>query len=81
MRNLHIARCPAGEGKIEKVAPVRFSAIETMDIGMDPGAAVSERIPRAPFIFNGKISDRVVVERQPSRRSEVQGMQRKAVIK
>jgi FixJ family two-component response regulator len=80
LRNLHIARCPAGEGKIEKVAPVRFSAIETMDIGLDPGAAVSEPITRAPFAFNGKI-DRAVVERQPSRRSEVEGMQRKAVIK
>ena len=32
---------PAGEGKIEQVAPARFSATETMDIGMDLGAASS----------------------------------------
>jgi hypothetical protein len=32
--------CPAGEGYFEKVAPVRFSAIEPMDIGMDLGGAL-----------------------------------------
>ena len=74
---------PAGEGKIEKVAPVRFSATETMDIGMDLGAAVSEAYhAQAPFAFDGTI-DKVVVELQPvpaSQRGEVEGMQRKAAL-
>ena len=56
---------PVGEGKIEKVAPARFSATETMDIGMDLGAAVSEAYhAQAPFAFNGKIN-KVVVDLQP----------------
>jgi arylsulfatase len=53
---------PAGEGKIAKVVPVRFSATETMDIGMDLGAAVSEAYHKqAPFAFTGKIG-KVTIE-------------------
>ena len=53
---------PAGEGRIEKVAPARFSATETMDIGMDLGAVVSEAYHHeAPFAFTGQI-ERVTVE-------------------
>ena len=53
---------PAGEGKIENVVPARFSATETMDIGMDLGATVSEDYHKqAPFAFTGQI-DNVTVE-------------------
>jgi hypothetical protein len=53
---------PAGEGKIGKVAPVRYSATETMDIGMDLGATVLEAYhDQAPFAFTGKL-DTVTVE-------------------
>ena len=53
---------PVGEGKIEHVVPARFSATETMDIGMDLGATVSEDYHKlAPFAFTGKI-DKVTVE-------------------
>lgn len=53
---------PAGEGRIGKVAPARFSATETLDIGMDLGATVSEGYHKqAPFAFTGKI-DNVTVE-------------------
>jgi arylsulfatase len=56
---------PAGEGKIDKVVPVRFSATETMDIGMDLGAVVSESYQKeAPFAFTGKI-EKVTVELKP----------------
>jgi len=56
---------PAGEGRIERVAPVRFSATETLDIGMDLGATVSETYhAQAPFAFTGKIN-RVTVELMP----------------
>ena len=47
---------PAGEGKIENVVPARFSATETLDIGMDLGATVSEDYHAlAPFAFTGQI--------------------------
>jgi arylsulfatase len=53
---------PAGEGKISKVVPVRFSATETMDVGMDLGATVSEVYHKqAPFAFTGKI-EKVTIE-------------------
>ena len=53
---------PAGEGPIENVAPVRFSATETLDIGMDLGATVAETYQaKAPFVFTGKI-ERVTVD-------------------
>jgi arylsulfatase A-like enzyme len=53
---------PAGESRIERVAPVRFSATETMDIGMDLGATVSEAYHKeAPFAFSGRI-EKVVIE-------------------
>lgn len=56
---------PAGEGPIERVAPFRFSATETLDIGMDLGAPVSETYrAQSPFAFSGKIS-RVTVELKP----------------
>lgn len=51
-----------GEGKIENVVPTRFSATETMDIGVDFGATVSEDYHKmAPFAFTGHI-DKVTVE-------------------
>ncbi len=56
---------PAGKGRIERVVPHRFSATETLDIGMDLGATVAETYhTQAPFAFTGKIN-RVVVELKP----------------
>jgi len=43
-------------GKIGMVPPVRYSATETLDIGMDLGAVVSTSYhDKAPFAFDGKI--------------------------
>jgi hypothetical protein len=61
MGKLFINGQPTGEGKIEKVVPTRFSATETMDIGMDLGATVSEAYHHeAPFAFTGQI-EKVIV--------------------
>jgi len=50
------------EGEVGLVVPARFSATETLDIGMDLGAPVSRAyVGRAPFAFDGKI-DTVTVE-------------------
>ena len=47
---------PAGEGEIANVTPGRFSATETLDIGMDLGSTVSmDYRDRAPFAFTGTI--------------------------
>ncbi|MFN3874568.1 MAG: arylsulfatase [Flavobacteriales bacterium] len=47
---------PIGEGSIANVVPTRFSATETLDIGMDLGATVSEDYHKmAPFAFTGRI--------------------------
>ncbi|KAA1173835.1 arylsulfatase [Marinobacter salinexigens] len=49
-------------GKIEKVPPVRYSATETLDIGMDLGSSVSLAYHgKGPFPFNGKI-EKVVID-------------------
>ncbi|MFV0445113.1 MAG: arylsulfatase [Planctomycetaceae bacterium] len=54
-----------GKNEISKVAPVRFSATETMDIGADLGSTVSPAYRNeAPFAFTGRIKD-VVVEIAP----------------
>jgi len=43
-------------GMIDMVPPVRYSATETLDIGMDLGAVVSTSYhDKAPFAFDGKI--------------------------
>lgn len=43
-------------GKIDMVPPVRYSATETLDIGMDLGSFVSPSYhDKAPFAFNGQI--------------------------
>ena len=39
---------------IDKVVPFRYSATETMDIGMDLGAAVSPHY-KAPFAYTGNL--------------------------
>jgi arylsulfatase len=45
-----------GEGEIANVVPGRFSATETLDIGMDLGAPVSgDYRPRPPFAYPGEI--------------------------
>ena len=47
---------PAGDGEIENVTPGRFSATETLDIGMDLGSTVSpDYRDKAPFAFTGTI--------------------------
>lgn len=45
-----------GSGEIAQVVPARYSATETMDIGMDLGATVSPAYKEAaPFAFTGTI--------------------------
>ncbi len=54
------------EGRIDRVVPARFSATETLDIGMDLGSTVSRAYhDKAPFAFTGGI-ERVVVELGPN---------------
>lgn len=43
-----------GTGAIDKVVPARFSATETMDIGMDLGATVVPEY-NTPFAYTGKL--------------------------
>ena len=53
---------PIDLGAVISVATVRFSATETLDIGMDLGSTVVETYhAQAPFAFNGKINC-VIVE-------------------
>jgi arylsulfatase A-like enzyme len=53
---------PAGEGKIGNVPPVRYSATETFDIGMDLGSVVSPAYhDEGPFAFTGKLA-KVTIE-------------------
>lgn len=48
---------PSGTGKLDVVVPARFSATETMDIGMDLGSCVSTAYKKsAPFKFTGTIN-------------------------
>ena len=52
----------AGEGDIANVVPGRFSATETLDIGMDLGSTVAQDYhDKAPFAFTGTIEN-VTVE-------------------
>jgi arylsulfatase len=47
-----------GAGMIDNAVVGRFSATETLDIGMDLGAAVSAAYrEKAPFAFTGTIRD------------------------
>lgn len=56
-----------GQGQVEQVVPVRFSATETLDIGMDLGAAASPVYhDQLPYAFTGVIED-VTVEISPTR--------------
>lgn len=55
-----------GAGNVDKVVPVRFSATETLDIGMDLGATVMpDYHEKAPYRFSGKIR-KVDVEIAPT---------------
>jgi len=45
---------PVGSGELGHVVPARFSATETLDVGMDLGSTVSETYV-APFSFPGQI--------------------------
>jgi arylsulfatase len=51
---LYVNGNEVGSGKIDKVVPGRYSATETLDIGKDLGAPVSEHY-QTPFEFTGKI--------------------------
>ncbi|MBU3032212.1 hypothetical protein [Paracoccus marinaquae] len=53
---LQVDGTEVASGEIARVAPFRFSATETMDIGMDLGASVSHVYEKAaPFAFTGVI--------------------------
>ena len=55
-----------GQGEIPNVVIGRFSATETLDIGMDLGAVVTPAYhDREPFAFTGKIKD-VTIEISPT---------------
>lgn len=67
MVQLRVNGKAAGQGRIDKVVPVRFSATETLDVGMDLGAAASPVYrEQLPYAFTGNIED-VTVEIDPSR--------------
>ena len=46
----------AGEVEVEQVVPVRFSATETLDVGMDLGSTVTPTY-EGPFPFTGEIRE------------------------
>lgn len=52
---LYVNGKEVGKGVVKNVAPVRYSATETMDIGMDLGSAVSHDY-KVPFTYSGKIN-------------------------
>jgi len=55
---LYVNGKQVGEGDIGNVVPGRFSATETLDIGMDLGSTVSaEYHKQKPFAFTGRIED------------------------
>jgi hypothetical protein len=60
---LYINDKETGETKFEHVVPVRYSATESFDIGMDLGSPVSTQYS-APFAFTGTI-DRVKINVSP----------------
>ncbi|MCY1390386.1 Arylsulfatase [compost metagenome] len=56
-----------GKGEVKMAVPGRFSATETLDIGMDLGSAVTAAYREAaPFPFNGTIAD-VTIGIDPNR--------------
>ncbi|EGQ9483916.1 arylsulfatase, partial [Vibrio parahaemolyticus] len=64
--SLYINDQKVGAGKVDKAAPVRFSATETMDIGVDLGSPVMPAYTeKAPFKFNGDI-EKVDLEIAPT---------------
>ncbi|MBO2656070.1 arylsulfatase [Shewanella algae] len=66
--DLYINDKKVGSGKVEKAVPVRFSATETLDIGVDLGAPVMpDYAEKAPFKFDGTIQkvDLEVAPTQP----------------
>jgi arylsulfatase len=55
-----------GQGEIPNVVIGRFSATETLDIGMDLGAVVSHAYHHeSPFAFTGQIKE-VTIEISPT---------------
>ncbi len=69
-----------GEGKFAHVVPVRYSATETLDIGMDLGEASSAQY-HGPNPFNGRLK-RVKFEILPTeRRGEIEEQTRLAKLK
>ncbi|NIY92130.1 arylsulfatase [Vibrio diazotrophicus] len=64
--DLYINDKKVGSGKVEKAVPVRFSATETLDIGVDLGAPVMPTYrKKLPYQFNGVI-EKVDVETAPT---------------
>jgi len=52
--SLYVNGKEVGSGTIEKVVPARFSATETLDIGMDLGSSVVSEY-RSPFAYTGEL--------------------------
>ncbi len=66
--DLYINDKKVGSGKVEQAVPVRFSATETLDIGVDLGAPVMPNYAeKVPFKFGGTIQkvDLEVAPTQP----------------
>jgi arylsulfatase len=69
-----------GEGKFAHVVPVRYSATETLDLGIDLGEPVSTQY-QGPFPFTGKLK-RVKFEVLPTqRRTEIEEQERAARLR
>ena len=52
----------AGQGRIERTIPTRYSLDETFDVGQETGTAVvNDHAARMPFRFTGKL-DKLTVE-------------------
>ena len=55
----------AGEGRIDKTIPGRYS-MDTFDVGMDLNAAIDREAYKTPYKFTGKI-DSVTIELKPAK--------------
>ena len=46
----------AGETRVEKTVPARFSADETFDVGQDKQTPVDDKDYQCPFVFTGQLT-------------------------
>src|SRR5262249_20871103 len=74
---LYVNDKKVAEGRVDKTIPVRYSADETFDIGMDTGTPVSPDY-KSPNVFTGTIK-KVTIDLKPvapAQRGEIEKRER-----